>query len=73
MSRHRSRRRRHSQIKGEEAVREVTEFIEDNPVTSAVFALAAGALATSVFKMTVNKPPKAKQSAHNNSPNPGAE
>jgi len=54
MARSRSRRsRRRSKSKGDAAVQEVTDFIEDNPVTSAVVALAAGAIATSLFKMTV--------------------
>jgi len=52
MARSRSRRsRRRSSSKGDQAVQEVTDFIEDNPVTSAVVAMAAGAVATSVFKM----------------------
>ena len=53
MARSRSRRskRRRSSRKGDQAVQEVTDFIEDNPVTSSVVALAAGAIATSVFKM----------------------
>lgn len=55
MARSRSRRsrRRRSSNKGDQAVQEVTDFIEDNPVTSSVVALAAGALATSVYKMFI--------------------
>ncbi len=61
MSRSRSRRsKRRSRGKGDAVVREVTNFIEENPVTTAVAALAAGALATSVFKMTVGKPARQK-------------
>ena len=52
----RSRRSRRGRGKGDAVVREVTGFIEENPVTTAVAALAAGALATSVFKMTIGKP-----------------
>jgi len=37
------------------AVGEVTGFIDDNPVTSAVAALAAGAVAASLFKMNVER------------------
>lgn len=54
MARSRSRRsRRRRSSKGDQAVKEVTDFIEDNPVTSSVVALAAGAIATSVFKMFI--------------------
>lgn len=53
MPRSRSRRSRRRRSKGDQAVQEVTDFIEANPVTSAVVALAAGAIATSVFKMAV--------------------
>lgn len=49
----RKRRRRKSQT--EQTVEEVTGFIEDNPVTSAVVALAAGAVAASVFKIVTEK------------------
>ena len=35
---------------------DVKGFIDENPVTSAVIALAAGAAATSVFKMVTAKP-----------------
>lgn len=49
----RSRRRSRG---GDATIREVTGYIEGNPVTSAVIALAAGVVATSVFKMTVGKP-----------------
>jgi len=37
------------------AVGEVTGFIDDNPVTSAVAALAAGAVAASLFKMNIER------------------
>jgi len=47
------RRRRRRKSDAEKTVDEVTDFIEDNPVTSAVAALAAGAVAASVFKMFV--------------------
>jgi hypothetical protein len=47
----RRRRRRRRKSEAEKAVDEVTGFIEDNPVASAVAALAAGAVAASVFKI----------------------
>jgi len=47
------RRKRRRKSDAEKTVDEVTGFIEDNPVTSAVAALAAGAVATSVFKMFI--------------------
>ena len=37
------------------AVGDVTGFIDDNPVTSAVAALAAGAVAASLFKMNIER------------------
>lgn len=47
----RRRRRRKSQT--EKTVDDVTGFIEDNPVASAVAALAAGAVVASVFKIAM--------------------
>jgi len=58
-----SRKSRRRKRNAEKAVSEVTDFIEDNPVTSAVAALVAGALATSVFKMSMGG--KAKRTAEN--------
>lgn len=37
------------------ALGDVTGFIDDNPVTSAVAALAAGAVAASMFKMNAER------------------
>ena len=50
-----SRKSRRRKKNAEKAVGEVTDFIEDNPVTSAVAALAAGALATTLFKMNMDR------------------
>ena len=50
-----SRKSRRRKKNAEKAVSEVTDFIEDNPVTSAVAALAAGALATTLFKMNMDR------------------
>lgn len=56
MAKHLSRSARHAlrNIKGGST--DVQEYIDENPVTSAVLALAAGILATSMFKMTTGKP-----------------
>lgn len=51
-----SRRSRRVRRQTDEAIREATEFIDDNPVVSALTALVAGALATSAFKMYVSSP-----------------
>jgi hypothetical protein len=56
MARRRSRQMRRIRRNIDSTTGEVSDFIETNPVTSAVVALAAGALATSVFKMTVGRP-----------------
>jgi hypothetical protein len=60
-----SRSARHAirNIKG--GTRDVQQYIDENPISSAVLALAAGILATSVVKMTVGKPaaPGAKTTA----------
>lgn len=48
-----SRRARRARREAEATIREVKNFIDENPVTSAVVAVAAGALATSIFKMAV--------------------
>lgn len=48
-----SRRARRARREAEATIREVKTFIDENPVTSAVVAVAAGALATSIFKMAV--------------------
>jgi len=50
-----SRKSRRRKRNAEKAVGEVTDFIEDNPVTSAVAALTAGALATTLFKMNMDR------------------
>ena len=48
-----SSRTKSSSKKGDAAIRDAARLIEDNPMTSAVIALAAGVVATSIFKMTV--------------------
>ena len=53
MARRGSRRGRRFRKQTDNTIEEVTGFIEANPVTSAVAALAAGAIATSVFKMAL--------------------
>lgn len=55
MARHMSRSARHTirNIKG--GTRDVQDYIDQNPVTSAVLALAAGILATSMVKMSLAK------------------
>ena len=55
MSRQKARPKKSSAVQGDAALRDVTGYIENNPITSAVIALAAGVIATSVFKMTVGK------------------
>ena len=42
---------------------DVKGFIDENPVTSAVLALAAGVATTSVVKMAMNRSPKPKAQA----------
>lgn len=51
------RRRRRRKSDAEKTVDEVTGFIEDNPVASAVAALAAGAVVASVFKVVTDLTP----------------
>jgi len=51
-----SRRTRRARRQTDAAIREFTEFIDDNPVVSAVAAATAGAVATSLFKMFVGQP-----------------
>ncbi len=50
-----SRKSKRFKRQSEKAVSEVSEFIEDNPVTSALGALAAGALVTTMFKMNMDR------------------
>jgi len=50
-----TRKSRRRKKNAEKAVSEVTDFIEDNPVTSAVGALAAGALVTTMYKMNMDR------------------
>ncbi len=51
-----SRRTRRARRQTDAAIREFTEFIDDNPVVSAITAATAGAIATSLFKMFVGQP-----------------
>ncbi len=53
MARRGSRRGRRFKKQTDDTIEEVTGFIEANPVTSAVAALAAGAIATSLYKMAL--------------------
>jgi len=50
-----SRKSRRFKRQSDRAVNEVTDFIEDNPVTSALGALAAGALVTTMYKMNADR------------------
>ena len=51
-----SRRTRRARRQTDAAIREFTEFIDDNPVVSAIAAATAGAVATGLFKMFVGQP-----------------
>ena len=51
-----SRRTRRTRRQTDAAIREFTEFIDDNPVVSAIAAATAGAVATGIFKMFVGQP-----------------
>ena len=51
-----SRRTRRTRRQTDAAIREFTEFIDDNPVVSAIAAATAGAVATGLFKMFVGQP-----------------
>jgi hypothetical protein len=70
-----SRAARRRKRQAEQAVGEVTDFINDNPVTSSVAALLAGALATSLFKMTADgftqRGARQASDASKESPEPG--
>ena len=53
-----SRRARRTMREFNQGVDDVKGFVEQNPVTSAFLGLAAGALATGVYKhMTAEEPP----------------
>lgn len=58
-----TRSSRRARRQTDQAIREVTEFIDDNPVVSAVAAAAAGAIATGIFKMFVGQPARVPASA----------
>ena len=64
MARLMSRRTRRTIRKLDDGVQDVKGYIEQNPLTAAVLALAAGVIGTSVVKMTVgklNEPKKPKE------------
>ena len=72
-----SRASRRRKRQAEQAVSEVTDFINDNPVTSSVAALLAGAVATSLFKMTADghtqRVARQAADARKENPEPGAD
>jgi hypothetical protein len=51
-----SRRARRTLRSLNDGAADIQGMIEQNPVTAAVTALAAGVIATSIYKMTVGKP-----------------
>lgn len=51
-----SRRTRRTMRNLNSGARDIQGYIEDNPLTSALLAMAAGVVATSVVKMTLAKP-----------------
>ena len=65
MARLMSRRARRTMRNFNSGAQDVKGFIDENPVTAAVIALAAGVAATSAFKMVTGKPaaPAAKVKA----------